>query len=93
MTTFTHGGMLQSMSRPETRFEKLHLPVVLIGDQDDWQARHKWTLKRLGKKYETSFWSFSHSSKVQASAFQSRHRCGGAECDCEDEILFGIPGR
>ena len=55
MTTFTHGGMLQSMSRPETRFEKLHLPVVLTGDQDDWQARHKWNLKRLGKKYENSF--------------------------------------
>ena len=62
MTTLTHGGMLQS--RPETRFEKLHLPVVLTGDQDDWQARHKWTLKRLGKKYEISFWSFSHISKV-----------------------------
>jgi len=32
------------------RFEKPYLPVVLIGDQDGWQARHKWTLKRLGKK-------------------------------------------
>ena len=32
------------------RFEKPYLPVVLTGDQDDWQARHKWTLKRLAKK-------------------------------------------
>jgi len=33
------------------RFEKPYIPALIEGCQDSWQAKEKWTLERLAKKY------------------------------------------
>lgn len=33
------------------RYEAPYIPAVIVGVQDTWNARYKWTLQRLAKKY------------------------------------------
>ncbi|CAM1306200.1 JMJD6 (predicted) [Pycnogonum litorale] len=33
------------------KYEKIYQPVVILGSQDEWKAKCKWTLERIGKKY------------------------------------------
>ncbi|PSN43061.1 Bifunctional arginine demethylase and lysyl-hydroxylase JMJD6 [Blattella germanica] len=33
------------------KYESQYKPVVIYGDQENWKAKHKWTLDKLAKKY------------------------------------------
>ena len=33
------------------RYEAPYIPAVIVGVQDTWNARYKWTLQRLAKEY------------------------------------------
>ncbi|KAG1688824.1 Bifunctional arginine demethylase and lysyl-hydroxylase JMJD6 [Nymphon striatum] len=35
------------------KYEKIYQPVIIEGCQENWKAKNKWTLERLGKKYKS----------------------------------------
>ena len=41
----------ESMNKFIEKYEKSYKPVVILGVEDNWKAKNKWTIEGLAKKY------------------------------------------